>query len=91
MQLAMPNGRLARRRHQQQEGAPLPDQPGRVQVLPAQTVAVAAWAEVVEPAAPVDAIDRAQPRALPSQLRADQVAARQWLQFGVQGAGRCRG
>jgi hypothetical protein len=29
------NGRLARRRHQQQEGAPLPDQPGRVQVLPA--------------------------------------------------------
>jgi hypothetical protein len=30
-------------------------------------------------------------RALPSQLRADQVAARQWLQFGVQGAGRCRG
>ena len=72
-------------------GRPLPDQPGRVQVLPAQAVAVAAWAEVVEPAAPVDAIDRAQPRALPSQLRADQVAARQWLQFGVQGAGRCRG
>jgi hypothetical protein len=62
-----------------------------VQVLPAQAVAVAAWAEVVEPAVPVDAIDRAQPRALPSQLRADQVAARQWLQFGVQGAGRCRG
>jgi hypothetical protein len=54
-----------------------------VQVLPAQAVAVAAWAEVVEPAVPVDAIDRAQPRALPSQLRADQVAARQWLQFGV--------
>ena len=48
-------------------------------MLPAQAVAVAAWAEVVEPAAPVDAIDRAQPRALPSQLRADQVAARQWL------------
>jgi hypothetical protein len=42
-----------------------------------QAVAVAAWAEDVEPAAPVDAIDRAQPRALPSQLRADQVAARQ--------------
>jgi hypothetical protein len=54
----------------------LPDQPGRVQVLPAQAVTVAAWAEVVEPAAPVDAIDRAQPRALPIQLRADQVAAR---------------
>ena len=87
----MRNGRLARRRHQQQEGAPLPDQPGRVQVLPAQAVAVAAWAEVVEPAARVDAIDRAQARALPSQLRADQVAARQWLQFDVQGAGRCRG
>jgi hypothetical protein len=69
----------------------LPDQPGRVQVLPAQAVAAAAWAEVVEPAAPVDAIDRAQPRALPSLLRADQVAARQRLQFGVQGAGRCRG
>ncbi len=80
----MRNGRLARRRHRQQEGAPLPDQPGCVQVLPAQAVAVAAWAEVVEPAAPIDAIDRAQPRALPSQLRADQVAARQWLQFGVQ-------
>jgi hypothetical protein len=80
----MRNGRLARRRHQQQEGAPLPDQPGRVQVLPAQAVAVAAWAEVVEPAAPVDAIDRAQPRALPSQLRADQVATRQWLQFDLQ-------
>ena len=46
----MRNGRVARRRHQQQEGAPLPDQPGRV--LPAQAVAVAAWAEVVEPAAP---------------------------------------
>jgi hypothetical protein len=84
-------GTVASRRHQQQEGAPLPNQPGRVQVLPAQAVAVAASAEVVEPAVPVDAIDRAQPRALPSQLRADQVAARQWLQFGVQGAGRCRG
>ena len=60
-QLAMRNGRLARRRHQQQEGAPLPDQPGRVQVLPAQAVAVAAWAEVVEPAAPVEAIDRHSP------------------------------
>jgi hypothetical protein len=56
----MRNGRLARQRHQQEEGAQLPDQPGRVQVLPAQAVAVAAWAEVVEPAAPVDAIDRAQ-------------------------------
>jgi hypothetical protein len=87
----MRNGHLAGRRHQQQEGAPLPDQPGRVQVLPAQVVAVAAWAEVVELAARVDAIDRAQARALPRQLRADQVAARQWLQFGVQGAGRCRG
>jgi hypothetical protein len=84
-------GTVASRRHPQQEGAPLPDQPGRVQVLPAQAVAVAVAAEVVEPAAPLDAIDRAQPRALPSQLRADQVAARQWLQFGVQGAGRCRG
>ena len=55
----MRNGRLARRRHQQQEGAPLPDQPGRVQAH-RQAVAVAAWAEVVELAAPVDAIDRAQ-------------------------------
>jgi hypothetical protein len=45
----MRNGRLARQRHQQEEGAQLPDQPGRVQVLPAQAVAVAAWAEVVEP------------------------------------------
>ena len=69
----------------------MPDQPGRVKVLPAHAVAVAAWAEVVEPAAPVNAIDQAQPPALPSQPRADQVAARQWLQFGVQGAGRCRG
>jgi hypothetical protein len=84
-------GTVASRRHQQQEGSPLPNQAGRVQVLPPQAVAVAAWAEVVEPAAPVNAIDRAQPRALPSQLRADQVAARHWLQFGVQGAGRCRG
>jgi hypothetical protein len=46
MQRAMRNGRLARRRRQQQEGAPLPNQPGRVQVLPAQAVAVAASAEV---------------------------------------------
>jgi hypothetical protein len=38
----MRNGRLARRRRPQLEGAPLPDQPGRVQVLPAQAVAVAA-------------------------------------------------
>jgi hypothetical protein len=82
----MRNGRLARQRHQQEEGAQLPDQPGRVQVLPAQAVAVAAWAEVVEPR------NRSSTApALPSQLRADQVAARQWLQFGVQRAGRCRG
>jgi hypothetical protein len=60
----MRTGRLARRRHQQQEGAPLPDQPGRVQVLPAQTVAVAAWAEVVEPAAPVDATTNGRVAAL---------------------------
>jgi hypothetical protein len=73
----MRNGRLARRRHQQQ-GAPLPDQPGRVQVLPAQAVAVAGWAEVVEPALPVDAIDRAQPPgALPSQLRAKPIVGRE--------------
>ena len=88
----MRNGRLARRRHQQQEGAPLPNQPGRVQVLPAQAVAVGGVGRGCRTGrAPVDAIDRAQPRALPSQLRADQVAARQLLQFGVQGAGRCRG
>ena len=64
---------------------------GRVQVLPAQAVAVGGVGRGCRTGrAPVDAIDRAQPRALPSQLRADQVAARQWLQFGVQGAGRCR-
>jgi hypothetical protein len=85
----MRNGRLARA--PPAGGRPIAESAGRVQVLPPQAVAVAAWAEVVEPAAPVNAIDRAQPRALPSQLCADQVAARQWLQFGVQGAGRCRG
>jgi hypothetical protein len=65
----------------------LPDQPGRVQVLPAQQVAVAAWAEVVEPATPVDAIDQAKAWALPSQLRAHRDADRQRLQLGMHVAG----
>ena len=76
----MRNGRVARRRHTSSRRAPrcrISRGASRYQVLPAQAVAVAAWAEDVEPAALVDAIDRAQPRALPSQLRADQVAARQ--------------
>jgi hypothetical protein len=44
-------------------------------------------AKVVEPAEPVDAVNQAQPRALPSQLRTHRDADWQRLQLGVQVAG----
>ena len=44
-------------------------------------------AKVVEPAEPVDAVNQAQPRALPSQLRTHRDAGWQRLQLGVQVAG----
>ena len=60
------------------------DQSGRVQVLSGQAVAEETWAEVVEPAGPVDEVDRAQSRALLSQMHAHRNAYRQRLQSGVQ-------
>ena len=55
------------------------DQSGRVQVLSGQAVVEEAWAEVVEPAGPVDEVDRAQSRALLSQMHAHRNACRQRL------------
>ncbi len=72
------------------------DQPGAIQVLPAQVVEVAAaGTEIVELAGPVDTVDRAQPGAPASQLRlhgdpdlrTDGVADRQRLKSSVQVAG----
>jgi hypothetical protein len=87
------NGRLTRRRHEQQELALLHDQLRPIQLLPTQVVDIAAaWAQVVELAGPVDTANRAHRGAPASQLyphrdadlRPDGVVEWQRLESGVQ-------